>query len=248
MKSYLNHIRTFFHNHYKKIIGVMVLLLIILVVILPRKQEAPEMYTVTMRDVIEGVRVGGLVEAASVADLGFAASGQVRTVSVGIGDRVRAGQVLATLDSSILAAELRDAEAQLAIARAQKDNQATNLRDVERQQNIIVQNAYRALLSSDIQARPYSRTSTLARPIVSGAYTGNQEGVYEIIVDRRSTAQYFVRLSGLERGEYELLRNQATPIGTRGLFIQFNGELLDYLDTRWIIELPIHRVCNMRHF
>jgi RND family efflux transporter MFP subunit len=65
------------------------------------------------------VRAIGRLEAAGEADLGFASGGVVLAVDVDTGDRVRAGQVLARLDTAALDAGVRQSREQL--ARAERD-------------------------------------------------------------------------------------------------------------------------------
>lgn len=55
------------------------------------------------------------------AELSFANVGRVKAVNVKIGDQVRAGQVLVELDTTLLEARVREAEANLAVARVQVD-------------------------------------------------------------------------------------------------------------------------------
>jgi multidrug efflux pump subunit AcrA (membrane-fusion protein) len=65
------------------------------------------------------VSASGSLEPVRQVDLGFDVSGKVAEVSVDIGDRVKAGQVLARLDTTSLELSLRQAEAQLKSAQAQ---------------------------------------------------------------------------------------------------------------------------------
>lgn len=58
------------------------------------------------------VEIDGTLAAGQTADLGFKAGGRLQSINVKIGDQVKVGQLLATLDSS-------EAGAQLAAARAQ---------------------------------------------------------------------------------------------------------------------------------
>ncbi len=62
--------------------------------------------------------ISGIVTAVSDTRLAFEVQGVVATVDVNFGDMVTNGQVLATLDSEPLELTVRDAEAQLAAARA----------------------------------------------------------------------------------------------------------------------------------
>lgn len=67
----------------------------------------------------EGETVSGIgrLEAAEEAALAFTSAGVVAAVEVDIGDRVRAGQTLARLDSTVLDANVRDATEQAAQAK-----------------------------------------------------------------------------------------------------------------------------------
>ncbi len=75
--------------------------------------------TATTGDVEQVIAVGGTVDAARRADLAFATGGTVAGVAVAQGQKVKAGQVVATLDTTSLRATVIDAEATLAKAKAQ---------------------------------------------------------------------------------------------------------------------------------
>lgn len=68
----------------------------------------------------------GVVRARREVDLGFRAGGRIATRLVELGERVAAGQVLATLDPADLALSLRAAEADLAAAEAQARQSAND--------------------------------------------------------------------------------------------------------------------------
>ena len=74
--------------------------------------------TVTRGDMKTTVSGNGTVAAADTDSLSFASSGKVTAVNVKAGDTVKAGQVLATIDSSELQSSLSSAEANLASAQA----------------------------------------------------------------------------------------------------------------------------------
>jgi macrolide-specific efflux system membrane fusion protein len=65
------------------------------------------------------VTATGTIAAADTDDLSFSSSGKVTAVNVAAGDKVKAGQVLATIDSSQLQASVSTAESTLAQAQAQ---------------------------------------------------------------------------------------------------------------------------------
>ncbi len=68
------------------------------------------------------VSASGSLEPVRQVDLDFDVSGKVAEVLVGIGDRVKAGQVLARLDTADLEANVRQAELNLKSAQAQLDS------------------------------------------------------------------------------------------------------------------------------
>ena len=64
------------------------------------------------------VSAEGTLEPAQTDDLSFGAAGTVTAVNVEAGDRVRAGRVLATMDSAELELDVANAESSLAEAQA----------------------------------------------------------------------------------------------------------------------------------
>lgn len=79
----------------------------------------------------------GTLRARQRAELGFEAGGRIATISVDVGDRVQAGQVLARLDTTVAQQQLTRAEADEAAAIAafaERDAQWARLQDLEREQ------------------------------------------------------------------------------------------------------------------
>ena len=79
----------------------------------------------------------GTLRAAQRAELGFESGGRIAAINDEVGDRVRAGQVLAVLDTRIAQQHLIKAEADYAAANAalgERDAQLTRLQDLEREQ------------------------------------------------------------------------------------------------------------------
>jgi HlyD family secretion protein len=74
--------------------------------------------TVQQGTVTSAVSATGPISASSAVPVNFKSSGKLATVDVKIGDQVKAGQVLATLDPSDLQAQLQQAQATLASAQA----------------------------------------------------------------------------------------------------------------------------------
>ncbi|HWP09327.1 MAG TPA: efflux RND transporter periplasmic adaptor subunit [Polyangiaceae bacterium] len=65
------------------------------------------------------VEIDGTVAAGQSAEIGFKTGGRIAQVAVKVGDTVKAGQLLATLDASEAVAQLRAAQAQQRAAQAQ---------------------------------------------------------------------------------------------------------------------------------
>ena len=72
--------------------------------------------TVTRGDVAQSLISTGTIEPVSEANVSFPVSGQVSSVSVGLGSHVTAGQVLARLSTSALASDVSSAESAVATA------------------------------------------------------------------------------------------------------------------------------------
>jgi RND family efflux transporter MFP subunit len=81
------------------------------------------------------VEIDGTIVAGQHADIGFKTSGRIAKVLVKVGDSVKAGQLLAALDASEAAAQLRAAEAQARAAQAQ----LTLANDTDRRTQAMVQ-------------------------------------------------------------------------------------------------------------
>src|SRR5207247_464331 len=73
--------------------------------------------TVERADIAQTVDADGVLAARDRSTVSFAAAGTVESVRVSVGDKVRAGQTLATLDKSSLEAAVTQAKAALAEAR-----------------------------------------------------------------------------------------------------------------------------------
>jgi HlyD family secretion protein len=115
------------------------------------RAQAPQYVTATVGrgTVDEVVTATGAVQAPVTENVSFSVSGTVATAPVQVGSQVRAGQVLATLDSNALQAQLVTAQGQLAQARA-------NLASVEAgtpQSQIQVQQADVAQAQANMEAR-----------------------------------------------------------------------------------------------
>lgn len=87
---------------------------------------SPVVVPVTVGTQRQTVSASGTVEPAERADLSFAVSGEVTEVLVEPGDAVTAGQALATVDDTLLQAQLTAAQAQLDAAEDKADGSASS--------------------------------------------------------------------------------------------------------------------------
>lgn len=218
-------------------LGLVIIVIIILITTRGSGNSSETIVEVTTRDIVEQVVLSGRTQSASAVDLGFADQGRIASVYVSEGDQIKAGQVLASLDISDLAADLKNARASLAIAQADAKNTTINLDKITREQDTLVANAYRNLLSSELAAVPENTSISVTLPIISGTYNG-PEGEYRLRVyasNAPSGASF--ELSGIERDNGEVVTTSSSALGTKGLFIQFpEGE--SYVNTEWIISIP----------
>jgi multidrug efflux pump subunit AcrA (membrane-fusion protein) len=195
----------------------------------------------TVRQIIS---VSGDVNAVNTADLSFPVGGILESITVKEGDVVEKGQILATLKHNDLQANYQDALASVRIAEADRGVSKTtieiareNLERVTREQKNRVDNAYRTLLSSDLEARPKEKSNDDAPPIISGTYTCAQ-GTYTMkVYASGSGSGYSYVLSGLEDGTYTAYTESAAALGKCGLSVQFI-ENESYNNSAWTIQIP----------
>lgn len=169
-------------------------------------------------------------------DLAFPQGGRVGSVSVAVGAHVNKGQILATLDNASARGSLNQAKGALELAQAQYASQDVQYANAKKQQDVLVQNAYRTMLSSGLIAVP-SVQDEAHNPTVSGTYTCDKEGSYEIIpYASGATSGYSFNYSGLEKGGGMVTYNTPEPLGTCGLFVTFSSGFSGA--TKWTITVP----------
>lgn len=200
-------------------LGLFVVAVIIILVVRGKSGGSDQaVTTVSLHDIVDQVRVSGRTQSASQVELGFSDQGRVNRVLVKEGDRVSAGQLLASIDTS--------------------DLFASDVAKITREQDALVSNAYRNLLSFGIQAIPDDLSLTMPAPTISGVYSG-PEGSYKIrIYGSNTVSGASFDVSGLETGFNQPVTPNATvPLGSRGLYIQF-PEVANYTASTWTIEIP----------
>lgn len=222
------------------VVGVVVVIIILLIAIKKPSSDGDAIAVVERRDVVQSVVLSGRTQSGSAVDLGFADQGRVSSVAVKEGDTAYRGQVLASLDTSDLAADLRDAQAQLTIARAGVTNNNTSLENITREQDALVENAHRALLSEGLEVIPEDIDSDVEAPTISGTYKGS-EGTYTIkFYSSGAASGASFRVSGLETASGTVAYGSSVPLGTKGLFISFPAGVR-YTTSTWTVEIPNKR-------
>jgi RND family efflux transporter MFP subunit len=183
----------------------------------------------------------GTVSSEDDATILAQSAGQIVSLDKQLGDRVSAGDVIATLDNSsqqaaVLQAQGAYASAQAALATDEVTlgNASTSLANTQSQQATAVQNAEITLLNSSIAAIPGPNNDSITATI-SGTYTGTQQGAYNLSLYSTGDGLDF-QTQGLESANGDV-RNQPVPLGSKGLYIQFSSTDVSPSDT-WTINIP----------
>ncbi len=216
-----------------------------------KEDTSKEFFTVETGTVTETIILAGDVDMKDRVDLGFGSGGRVSSVLVEEGDVVQEGDVLARLSMNQLSAELLEAEANLRQAQADSlasgvdlDYSYQNLENIIAQQDVLVESARNALFNESLAAYSLDEGDNAPAPVISGTYQGEQEGEYYISVYGSGTASGFsFNLSGLESGFAEVFTNNPGPLGTQGLFVEFDEDGR-YSRTDWVVPIPNTRSVN----
>jgi HlyD family secretion protein len=102
----------------------------------PSQAVAVQTGTVARRDIMKRIAATGLLRPTAVVHVGALVSGTVTSTLVQSGDRVRAGQVIATIEDSAFRLQLARAEAQWRAARLRHDEAQRHL---QRQEELLAQ-------------------------------------------------------------------------------------------------------------
>jgi RND family efflux transporter MFP subunit len=222
-----------------------------------KKPEPRVTTTVEYGSVRQLVSVSGVAEAKHQADLAFPLVGISKAITVEVGDRVEAGEILAILDTSALESDRQEALAGLTTAVADRgeliSGPAGEARTVTSETVLLkksalattklveeskVANARRTLLSSGLTAYTTNPDEDAAAPEVSGTYSCDTEGAYTLdLYKSDSPSGYSYRLSGLEEGSFTAAVEQPIALGACGLQIIFDSEST-YGGSTWYIDIP----------
>ncbi len=107
----------------------------------PRLVTAP----VTIADIEDTVIATGTIESSQLVSVGAQASGQIQSLKVQVGQQVKAGELLAEIDSTTQRNAVRNAEAAVTTNQAQRRAQESNLKlaesNLKRQQALLAEDA-----------------------------------------------------------------------------------------------------------
>ncbi len=231
-----------FIKKYKKIaivLGVIVVLAVIYMVF-SGKNSNTETFVVARTQVSQSVVLSGKVQTSDNADLGFASSGRLASVSVKNNQLVQKGAVLAQLEIGELLADLKIKQANLKSANVDIEAAKEELERVKKQEDTKVESAYRKLLSADLELTPDNNSYNVDAPTISGIYDG-VEGQYKVSIEKQNITLPDSRVLtfGLEKSDRVISKETSTRLGERGLYITFPGNDADpYRDTMWYLNIP----------
>lgn len=216
---------------------------------------------VTKGTITSAVSGTGQVAASDQVDLKPQTSGTLTNVAVKQDQQVKAGDIVATVDSQSAVNQVNSAKASLAQAQANYDTvmagatsndiataqlsvksaqQALDkakqdYQNTETAQQQAVSKANSTLMNTGLTAQQ-SDTLTTATVTLSGSYTGQINGQYNVSIYTGAGGLYY-SVSGLGMENGQLTRGLDLPLGN-GLYINFgtSGDL--YPTTSWTIDVP----------
>jgi RND family efflux transporter MFP subunit len=239
----------------RKVFYVIVLAIIVLIVVKSGGNDTGSVVeTVKKQTITRTVVASGKVVSSTDLSLGFEVSDVVRSINVSVGDKVRKGAIIATLNSgeeraavtsakgALLSTEARykkvldgSSNEEIALAQVNLDNAKKDLESVQKTQDALVDNAKRKLLSDSLVAEPINTSYSSSTPSISGTYNG-QEGVYDISIS--SAGSDFINFAGIETGTAKLSTTTAQPFGTKGLYIIFPSGSNSNQGGGWKVSIP----------
>jgi pyruvate/2-oxoglutarate dehydrogenase complex dihydrolipoamide acyltransferase (E2) component len=170
--------------------------------------------------------------------LAFPKSGRVESVLVNVGDVVHKGDILAKLSAPDQEGSVSQAKGALDLAQAQYVSLNAQYGTAKKQQDLIVTNAYKTLLSTDLAGIPDVQDSNT--PIISGTYSCDKEGTYTLkpYVSGDADSGYSFNYSGIESGTASVKYENSVALGNCGLQIKFNHTNAFNQNVVWTITVP----------
>ena len=208
-----------------------------------RSSKTPSYITaiVARSSIKQEVSANGSVATPTMINLQFQNSGKLTFMGVKVGDSVKAGEVISRQDSSVLNAQLQQAEANLIIAEQSVSSSKNNIKNVTSQQDTLVETAYQNLLNSTPEAVPKDSTQNYTAPTISGNYILGKVGIINLHL-YYSTGGVSFTLSGLTAGTGMMNSITSQALGNSGLYVKSTTNNIDTAD--WVIEIPNKKASN----
>ena len=253
MEKYKNKI-LWVKNLFKKKRAWAILIIAIIFLVFLFKPSAPSesvvLDTVKYIDLKQTVLATGQVTSSTDLSLSFNTSGTVKSLRVKVGDVVKKGDILATIDQGSVLGSLTSARGALAAAEARlkriQENEEValaqvNLDQTKSIQGTLVKNAYHKLLNSTIEAVADYGEDNYTAPVISGSYRLEKEGdiILNTYSERYSSGADITRFKtyGLVDTIGTISVSSPQPIGNSGLYVSF-PEDTDLNVSKWIISIP----------
>ncbi len=233
---------------------IVIVAIILLIILKGGKPSTSVVEVVKKQTITRTVVASGKVVSSTDLSLGFEVSDVVRSINVSVGQKVKKGAIIATLNSgeeraavtsargTLLSADARykkvlegSSNEEIALAQVNLDTAKKDLATTKKTQDTLVENARRKLLSDGLVAEPLNSTYTANTPRISGTYTG-AEGAYTIAIS--SAGSDFVNFSGPETGTAKYSTTTAQSLGTKGLSIIFPAGTNSSQGGNWTVTLP----------
>lgn len=228
-------------HRYASIAVVVVAIALLVFGVLKFNAKEPATVAAVSGPFVQQVSASGKVVPAEEVAMSFEDTGRISRIYVDVGDTVERGDPLVSLELGTLAADLRSAEAAVAIKRIEIENLEATVEKVRSQQDTLVASAYRTLLTDDLTAVPGSGAQGLTPPVITGVYKGTTEGSYRLRILQPQIGRftYELRTFGIETtGPVAVLEDEPTPLGTKGLYVSFPDGDDAYGDSSWEVFIP----------
>lgn len=231
-------------------IGLVITAVILVLIILKNNDPLANasIETVKKQNLDRTVQASGSVVSTTDLALSFQEGDVVNSIRVTVGQKVKKGQILATLTSGEESAAVTQARGGVLKAQAAynkvlegSSNEEIKLAQVKldtttKLQNNLVENARRKLYSDDLIAQPQDSNAEDSIPEISGSYDGIA-GEYRIEADLLSGGKQ-LEVRGLENTTAAISDLRPQPLGTRGLSILFTERDTVSQGSSWKIEVP----------
>ena len=229
--------------------GAVLLLIVIFAIAHKNKETGGETLVLAPQVLSRTVQVSGELTSDTDLSLGFETSGTIKSTPVPVGKKVYPGTILATLSAGSENADVTKARGNLLKAQAEYNkaldvtqgeevqNKELELANAIREQDLLVNNAYQAYLSNDLEAVPEDSGDDEEAPTISGSYNCETEGTYIIeLYSSASASGASYKVSGLEVDSGTVYTTTSDNIGDCGLFISF-PEVFS-ISTDWEVSVP----------